>query len=66
VQSEWETASHQHESIALSSRVAIPSAEAASALYFENLIYGGVNNLPPVPTRISAWTSYGETYYEMQ
>jgi hypothetical protein len=43
------------EEIALSSKIAIPSALAASNLLKEILLYGGVNHLPPIPQRVSLW-----------
>lgn len=48
VENEWETGSKKEE-INLMANVGIPSAEAASELYLENLHYGPVNNLPSVP-----------------
>jgi prepilin-type N-terminal cleavage/methylation domain-containing protein len=41
----------------LSSRVTIPSAVAASALFAQNQTFGGVNRLPPVPTRVATWAN---------
>ncbi|MBN2321969.1 MAG: hypothetical protein JXR49_23030 [Acidobacteria bacterium] len=45
------------EEIALSSKITIPSVVAASNLLKEILLYGGVNHLPPIPQRISFYTS---------
>jgi hypothetical protein len=39
----------------LSSRVVIPSATAASALFQENQLNGGVNLLSPTPNQVIAW-----------
>jgi hypothetical protein len=61
VENEWETVS-QLEEVELSSRIAIPSAEAASDMLLENMQYQDVNNLPPVPGRI-AWYRYGDVEY---
>jgi len=47
-ENEWETGS-KNEEISLTANVRIPSAEAASELYLENMHYGPVNNLPSVP-----------------
>ncbi len=41
----------------LSTRVVIPSAIAASSLFNQNQIYGGVNKIPPTPARVLAWVS---------
>jgi prepilin-type N-terminal cleavage/methylation domain-containing protein len=46
---------NKRQEIALSSRVAIPSALAASALFQENQLNGGVNRLPPTPNQVIAW-----------
>ena len=61
VENQWETASNLEE-IELSSRIAIPSAEAASGLMLENMHYQKVNKLPPVPSRIAIY-SYGVDTY---
>jgi Tfp pilus assembly protein PilW len=43
------------EETALSSRIVIPSAVAASALFAQNQINGGINLLPPTPSRVVTW-----------
>jgi len=54
VENEWETASHLEE-IELSSKIKIPSTEAASEMLLENMQYHGVNDLPPIPDRIALY-----------
>ncbi len=56
VQNTWKTGSKYQET-ALSSRIVIPSAVAASALYSEAIQYGGPNNLPPTPPRVTTWSN---------
>ena len=55
VENEWELGSKK-EQITLTANVGIPSAEAASELYLENLHYGPVNNLPSIPTRVGMFS----------
>ncbi len=47
----------QYQETELSSRIVIPSALAGSALYSEAIQYGGLNNLPPTPSKITTWSS---------
>jgi prepilin-type N-terminal cleavage/methylation domain-containing protein len=56
VQNTWKTGSAFQES-ELSSRIMIPSAVAASNLSFETLRYGGVDYLPPTPSKVSTWAA---------
>jgi hypothetical protein len=56
VKNNWKTGSRYQE-IQLSSRIAIPSTTAGSALLSENRTYGGVNRLPPTPAQISTWAN---------
>ncbi len=56
VRNTWSIASKYQET-QLSSRVAIPSTMAASALWHEAYQWGGVNKLPSFPSRIAAWAS---------
>jgi hypothetical protein len=46
---------NKRQEVTLSSRVVIPSAIAASALFNQNQIYGGVNMIPPTPSQVIAW-----------
>jgi Tfp pilus assembly protein PilW len=43
------------EETALSSKILIPSAVAASALFAENQINGGISQLPPTPAQVTTW-----------
>lgn len=43
------------EETALSSKIIIPSAIAASALFAQNQINGGINLLPPTPSQVATW-----------
>jgi len=54
VQSPWKTGTKYQES-ALATRIAIPSAVAASALLKEIKTYGGVNQLPATPAQVTTW-----------
>ncbi len=56
VRNTWKTGSKYQET-ALSTRVLIPSAVAASALMAELRTFGGVNRLPPTPPQITAWAN---------
>jgi Tfp pilus assembly protein PilW len=47
----------KYQETALSSRVVIPSAVAASNLLNEIQQFGGVNRLPPTPTNVVTWAS---------
>jgi Tfp pilus assembly protein PilW len=54
VRNNWSTASKYQET-QLSTRVLIPSALAGSVLKSELLGFGGVNKLPPTPSRVTGW-----------
>lgn len=54
VENRWENDAGQFEEIRLSSRVNAPSIQAASALYYESLRYGGVANLPSPPSFVAS------------
>ena len=56
VQNNWSAQTHNQRT-QLSSRVAIPSAMAGSALMYELWRYGGFDKLPPTPSRVTAWAS---------
>jgi type II secretory pathway pseudopilin PulG len=56
VQNTWITGTKNQET-ELSSRIGIPSAMAASALLKELQKYGGVNRLPPTPSRVTTWSN---------
>ena len=56
VQNTWKTGSKLQET-ALSTRVSIPSAVAASVLMSELQTYGGVNRLPPTPSQVTTWAN---------
>jgi Tfp pilus assembly protein PilW len=43
------------EETALSSKILIPSAVAASALFVENQLNGGISQLPPTPAQVTTW-----------
>ena len=45
----------RYEESALTSKIIVPSAMAASALFRENQMYGGISKLPPTPTQVSTW-----------
>ncbi len=50
-----------YEETALSSRVLIPSAAAASALLYDVRRYGGIEKFPSTPTQVTEWAgSYGQ------
>jgi hypothetical protein len=57
VKNNWKTGSKYQET-ELSSRIAIPSTAAGSALLSENRTYGGINRLPPTPAQVSTWANY--------
>ena len=59
VQNTWKTVDKYQET-ALSTRVLIPSAVAASDLMSELEIYGGVNKLPPTPPQVTTWANQYE------
>jgi Tfp pilus assembly protein PilW len=46
------------EEFPLFSKVVFPSAVAASALFNENQVNGGISKLPPTPTQVSTWAQY--------
>jgi type II secretory pathway pseudopilin PulG len=54
VENQWKNDAGQLEEIRLSSRVNAPSIEAASALYYESMHYGGVANLPSIPSFVAS------------
>lgn len=54
VENRWKNDAGQQEEIRLSSRVNAPSIEAASALYYESMRYGGVANLPSTPSFVAS------------
>ncbi len=56
VQATWKTGTKYQET-ALSTKVVIPSAVAASDLLNEIQVYGGSNQLPPTPAQVTAWAS---------
>lgn len=56
VQSAMKTGS-KHQETALSSRVAIPSAVAASILQDEYEKYGGLTQIPPMPANVLQWST---------
>jgi type II secretory pathway pseudopilin PulG len=56
VENEWKL-NKKLQDIKLSSKIAIPSMETASALKLENWQYGSVNPLPSTPTRISQFNA---------
>jgi Tfp pilus assembly protein PilW len=43
------------EETALASKIVIPSAVAASALFAENQLNGGISQLPPTPAQVTTW-----------
>ena len=55
VQSTWQTVSQFQES-QLSSRIVVPCAVAASTLLNEIRVFGGVDRLPPTPSKVTTWT----------
>jgi type II secretory pathway pseudopilin PulG len=55
-QSSWKTGSQYQES-QLSSKVVIPCAVSGSVLLYEIRRYGGVDRLPPTPSKVTTWTS---------
>jgi hypothetical protein len=55
VQTTWSTAGN-FQQIPLLTKVVIPSTSAGSILLQDLNLLGGVNKLPPTPTRIAAWT----------
>ncbi|MEJ2110504.1 MAG: hypothetical protein P8Z37_11460 [Acidobacteriota bacterium] len=63
VQNKWLDDASKLEEIRLSSKVNIPSTQAASLLYYESLRYGGVANLPSTPPFIAAFQETGAYDY---
>jgi hypothetical protein len=55
VQNTWSTAG-QFQETTLSSVAFAPSVVAGSVLLYEIRRYGGVDDLPPIPARVTAWT----------
>ncbi len=56
VQATWKTGPKYQET-ALSTKVVIPCAVAASDLLHEVIVFGGINQLPPTPAQVTAWAS---------